>query len=357
MEEQQAIDLNDGVEDVNPDEEEVPFRYQISAYGADYPVDSLVHRLGTGDIEIPKFQRGFIWTVRQAHRFVESLLLGLPVPGIFLSREQGTGKLLVLDGQQRLRTIEAFYEGYLRERPFVLREVHSAFVGKSYKTLDDEDRRKLDNFVIHATVVKQEVPSEDESSIYFIFERLNTGGTVLSPQEIRSSIYQGPLSELLRRLNDTVDWRALYGRPSRRMKDQELILRFFALYFRLDEYERPMKDFLNDYMSSNRNLQREPETELKELFCSATAVIHESLGPAAFRPTKALNAAVVDAVMVGVARRLTRGSINEPAAVQAVYEELFKDPSFVDAYTRATADEERVRDRIRLSSEAFAEVK
>src|SRR5207247_11456077 len=94
------------------DEEEViPFRYSISSYGADYPVDGLVQRLRAGSIFVPSFQRGFVWTLPQASQFVESLLLGLPVPGIFLSKEEKTQKLLVIDGQQRLKTLQFFYDG------------------------------------------------------------------------------------------------------------------------------------------------------------------------------------------------------------------------------------------------------
>src|SRR5687767_14799498 len=91
-------------------EEVLPFRYAITSYGADYPVDGLVKRVGDGDITVPTFQRGFVWNFRQASRFIESLLLGLPVPGIFLSKEPDTQKLLVIDGNQRLHTLRFFYD-------------------------------------------------------------------------------------------------------------------------------------------------------------------------------------------------------------------------------------------------------
>lgn len=96
------------------DEAEVPIRYTITSYGADYPVDGLVKRLADESILVPKFQRGYVWSANQASRFVESLLLGLPVPGIFLSKEKESQKLLVIDGQQRLRTLQYFYEGSFR---------------------------------------------------------------------------------------------------------------------------------------------------------------------------------------------------------------------------------------------------
>ena len=89
-------------------DEVVPFKYSITSYGADYPVDSLVKRISMDDILIPNFQRGYVWSLKEASRFVESLLLGLPVPSIFLSREPETQKLLVIDGQQRLSSLRYF---------------------------------------------------------------------------------------------------------------------------------------------------------------------------------------------------------------------------------------------------------
>src|SRR3954454_89039 len=112
----------EGVADIDPEaeDEELPFVYSITSYGADYPVDGLVKRLESGDIAVPDFQRQFIWPRARIDRFIESLLLGLPVPGIFLAREPETNKLLVIDGQQRLRTLAAFYKGILRDRKFAL---------------------------------------------------------------------------------------------------------------------------------------------------------------------------------------------------------------------------------------------
>ena len=99
------------IEDISEEEDLFPERYLISSYGADYVVDSLVKRIQSGDIYIPPFQRQFIWTQKQSSRFIESLLLGLPVPGIFLSKDDDTKKLVVIDGQQRLRSLQFFYEG------------------------------------------------------------------------------------------------------------------------------------------------------------------------------------------------------------------------------------------------------
>ena len=106
-------DLEDGIEDdASLDEHGAP-HFSITSYGADYTVDSLVKRMRTGSFIIPPFQRKFIWSQRHASKFIESLLMGLPVPGIFLYRQPEQGTHLVIDGQQRLTSLKAFYDGPL----------------------------------------------------------------------------------------------------------------------------------------------------------------------------------------------------------------------------------------------------
>ena len=194
------IDLEDRRTEEGDAEEVQPFRYAISSYGADYPVDSLVKRIREGAIYVPKFQREFVWDLKDASRFVESLLLGLPVPSIFLSKEWDTGKLLVVDGQQRLLSLRYFYDDIWGPtgKEFRLKGVQSEFEGRTYSTLRDEDRRQLDDAILHAIVFKQDEPSEDESSVYEVFQRLNTGGKKLTPQEVRSAVHHsGRIRDLL----------------------------------------------------------------------------------------------------------------------------------------------------------------
>src|SRR3989441_7316791 len=333
-----------------------PFQYAITSYGADYPVDGLVKRMASGGIFIPPFQRGYVWSLTQASKFVESLLLGLPVPGIFLSKEEPTQRLMVIDGQQRLRTLEYFYEGIFRPagREFALQGVQPRFDGATYKRLADEDRRRLDDSILHATIVKQEQPSEDESSIYYIFERLNTGGTTLRPQEIRTAIYHGPFNDLLGVLNEHEAWRALYGPTDTRMRDRELILRFLALHFRADVYRRPLKGFLNDYMGANRYLRLQNEAVIRNAFVPTVEIIADVIGSRAFKPKRALNAAVSDAVMVGIVRRLQEGVIRNARELAESYNQLLANEEFVAATERSTTDEESVRRRLALASQVFA---
>lgn len=333
---------------------ELPF-YTITSYGADYPIDGLVKRIADGSIFVPTFQRGYVWGLNQASRFIESLLLGLPVPGIFLSKEKDTQKLLVIDGQQRLRTLQYFYEGIFAptDKGFSLKKVHSTFANATYKSLSEELRRRLDDSILHATIVHQETPTDDDSSVYQIFERLNTGGVRLSPQEIRTCIYHGPLADILRELNDVPTWRESYGPVSRRMRDQEMILRFLALRF-TERYEEYMVEFLNKYMGSNRKLTVQSAEDVTTAFVPTINAIHEALGRTAFRPKGPFNAAVFDAVMVGVSRRLAAGPIENAAALADRYRTLLEDAEFVNVTETGTAHQENVQSRLALATEAFA---
>lgn len=335
-----------------------PFTYSISSYGADFDVLGLVTRIERGDIYVPSFQRSFVWTLTQASRFIESLLLGLPVPGIFLSREWETNKLLVVDGQQRLRTLQYFYRGIFADsgKEFVLRGVQPRFEGMSYRTLSEEDRRRLDDSIIHATIVKQDEPTDDNSSIYYLFERLNTGGTQLQPQEIRACIYHGPFADLLQVLNREPAWRAVFGPVNKRMRDQELILRFLALYYASDQYEKPMKSFLNRFMGKYRKLSQDKIDEFTRVFRKTIDVVNRSIGKQAFKPRKALNAAVFDAVMVGIARRLERGPIRDLEQIREAYENLLEDADFLKSVETGTADEQAVRVRLEKATGAFRDV-
>lgn len=364
----QQIDEDEDVDDLDELNEILPTTYSITSYGADYPVDGLVKRMGQSDIVVPLFslepeqgqstigfQREFVWTKSQADRFVESLLLGLPVPGIFLVKEPN-GKHLVLDGQQRLKSLEAFYGGLFQGKEFILENVQEKWQGKAYKTLHADDRRRLDDSIIHATIVRQDEPSEDQSSIYLIFERLNSGGTFLQPQEIRVALYHGPFATVLSKLNLDEHWRALYGKKSARLKDLELILRFLALHFHAQSYRRPMKDFLNRYMAANRELTKHGEGVVRSLFESTVKAIHEYIGPRAFRLKNTVNAAILDSVMVGVATRLSTGPLTQPSDLKAAYNILLSNENFLASTSRATADEENVKTRLRLSTEAFSKV-
>lgn len=332
----------------------VPLRYSITSYGADFPIDALVDRLRNGDISMPGFQRRFVWNQAQASRFVESLLLGLPVPGIFLFREPASERLIVVDGHQRLQSLRSFYEGKFRARNFALKGVNESLIGLKYATLEEGDRRALNNSILHATIFQQLYPTGDKGSIFEVFERLNTTGLPLSPQEIRECIYRGSFNELLNELNEGSAWRKIYGPISDRAKDKELILRFFALKHCANCYSRPLKRFLNRYMEENSCANSRWIEERRNEFNSVTQVATKWLPREAFsRGTRKLNAAITDAMLVGLSQRLDSGLIATESSLNSIAIALRDSKEFLDVTDRATTGVSSVRGRIEQATKAF----
>lgn len=336
------------------DEDSLPEKYSITSYGVDFTVDGLVRRMERGDIVVPKFQRRYVWDHKKASRLIESLLLGLPVPGIFLSKESDTQKLLVIDGQQRLMTLAYFCNGCFDDgKVFVLRGISKQLESLSYEDLQDEDRRQLDDAVIHATVVKQESPADGDSSIYYIFERLNTGGVELTDQEIRASIYRGGFNDFINSINKDGAWRILYGKsaPDERMRDAELILRFFALYDSFENYQKTMKEFLNKYMAKNRHIHPEWVGQLRARFIGMADFVLEHLGQHAFKPrSRQLHSSVFDAVAIGIAKRLETEVIKNTSIIRDRFDALLEDDEFVRSSRTGTSASRTLNPRHRRIS-------
>ena len=300
--------------------------------------------------------------MREASRFIESLLLGLPVPGIFLARDEPTGKLLVIDGQQRLKSLLFFCDGFFDPEN---RGVNSRGVQASrssggvcwphLRNPREKDRIDLDNSVIHATVVKQDFPRGDDTSIFHIFERLNSGGRRLYPQEMRNALYAGPLIDATRELNEYPSWRNIYGGRSLRLRDQELILRFLALSFSEQDYSRPLQEFLTKFVISKRN----PETHVLDLYRSTFTEVAdlwwEALGRRAFRRALALNAAVFDSMFVGLARRISEYGPPNAEKIADVYMDLLEDQEYLSAVVQSTAEETSVSRRIEMATNRLAQ--
>lgn len=352
------VDIGTDWEDPIGDDEEIShsFRYGITSYGADMLVDGLIKRLDDDIIFLPKFQRNFIWTHTQDSRFIESLLLGLPVPGIFLFNEPRSRKKMVVDGQQRLLSLYYFYQGTLRRREFRLVGVAPEFTNKTYRTLSAESKRDLDDSIIHATIFQQDHPTADRSSIYSVFERLNTGGSPLQPQEIRACVYRGRFSDLLSTLAKNPHWRAVYRSQNTRKKDEEIILRFLALYHDLASYQRPMKHFLNKFMEKHQNLSDDSFGRFIRIFETTIEAVDSVLTPESLRPERALNVSVADAVLVGIAHRLDKGPILESQALRAANDRVIDRLKKEELYRTGTTDKNRVEKRIHLARSEYESV-
>ena len=339
---------DDVVEDVS---------YRITSYGVDFDVEGLVRRINSGDIFVPDFQRGFVWTQKEASKFIESLLLDLPVPGIFLTLEPDTEKMMVIDGQQRLKSLQYFYAGEIEgeRKPFALQGVNAAFEGKRYVDLRDPDRRRLGNSLFHATISRQLFPEEGMSSAFHIFQRLNSTGRRLTPQEIRQAIYRGKLLDCIRMLNSNDDWRAMFGRVNPRQKDQELILRFWAMRLNGERYTAPMVAFLNKFAEENRNPSEEFLRQGQSMFVEVVAAFNSALGGRAFRiaDSRQLNAAVFDSMAVGLARRIKNAGSPTLEAIRKAHYAVLADADYNASIARATATEASVRTRIQKATAAF----
>lgn len=332
---------------------------RASTYPADFSLESLHRKWRDGEIEVPDFQRGFVWDRAQASRLIESFLLGLPVPAIYLYNERGSDRYLVIDGQQRLRSVFFYFEGHFPaglgratsgaerangpEFRLVGLSPSSLFRDRGFGALPEWEQRRLRNRVLRAYIVQPEDPNDD-TSLYDLFERLNTGGTRLENQEIRHCIYRGPFVDLLDDLNGLPSWRAILGRdtPDRRRRDTELILRFFALRSP-DEYRKPMKQFLSQYLARNRQAPTATLRENGNTFSTTCEAVVTSLGERPFHRRGLLNVAVLDSVMVAFA--------NHPAAVpedlRARYETLIADDTFRRDTGERTTDGDRLRRRFR----------
>lgn len=337
--------------ELSDDEEPQNVRYEIASFPTDFTVRVMYEKWRAEQLVIPDFQRRYIWNLPQASRLIESFLLGLPIPQVFLYRERTSPSLLVVDGQQRLATIAKFYNGqFSRDRVFRLRGVNRAWEGKTYEELSDDDRLMLDDCTLRSIVIQQIQP-EDNSSVYQIFERLNTGGTQLNAMEIRKAIYHGQAYDLLERLNKNTDWRALIGMPGpeRRLRDVELVLRVLALAENWRKYAKPMKTFITNYMENLGKIEVEKVSTLERDFESACEAVRAKLGGNPFHLRGRLNIAALDAVMSSA---LVLADSLTPD-LSAAYELLRNEKEFLDTVMFNTSDAAVVRLRFELVQAAF----
>jgi hypothetical protein len=199
--------------------------------------------------------------------------------------------------------------------------------------------------VLRVVIVEQLDP-KDTTSIYHIFERLNTGGTSLTPQEVRNCIYHGPFNDLMVTINKDMTWRGIFGsdEPDKRMRDVELIVRFFALLEDSSSYTKPMKQFLNNYSDKHRgDSAKEP---YQSTFRKTIKKVYDALGSRPFHIKRGINVAAFDSVMVAFAR-----SISIPKDIRERFQRLKANPSYEAKISSGTTDVDTVKERIELAQE------
>ncbi len=346
---------SDDMEIENQEQENEAFiEYDIASYPSDFTLEGLYLQWKKGSIVIPDFQREFVWSIEQASLLIDSFLMGLPVPPVFLYLQEDS-KYLVIDGQQRLLSIFSFFEGYFGNEEHGKRKVFSLkglndnirYAKKTFKEFSESDRRKIEGSVLRAINIRQINPAEKNTSVYHIFARLNTGGTSLKPQEIRNCVFTGEFVSVLRQLNDDKNWRKIIGKKDldKYQKDVELVLRLFALLEKGESsYEKPMKEFLNKAMENNRKGQAEFVQEFRGKFPLACKEIIERLGEKPFHVRGPINTAYLDSVFCTIYKNIS----SMPDELAKNYRSLKQDKAFNNDYTSSgTQDTITLRNRFK----------
>jgi hypothetical protein len=341
-------------------------------HSADWTVETIVSQLGRGNIEMnPRFQRRDAWSPRRKSLFVESLILGLPVPQIVLAEKRGErGKYLVLDGKQRLLTLLQFTgnaEGAHNAFRLSGLEARQDLQRKTFADLSDDlelegDFNALANYTIR-TVVIRNWPTFD--FLHLVFLRLNTGSVKLSPQELRQAMFPGAFSDFVDdQASELEPLRRLLSRttPDPRMRDVELLVRFLAFHHFVAEYSGRMKDFLDfacrrlnerwadDVGSVNRSVME---------FGLATEALLELFGPdgvARKRGSRSFNRAIFDSLIFYAADPQIRARMLANAdAVVAAYKEVLEDHHFQVATESDTAGTPNTVTRLSIWGERLRE--
>lgn len=330
----------------------------------------------------PFYQRRPRWDPIRQSRLIESFIMNIPVPPLFVF-ESNLAKYEVMDGQQRITAVRDFYANLF---PLQGLEQWPELNGRVYEKLPDEIRKGLDRRSIsYIVLLKESAETTEEQSLLRqqVFERLNTGGVQLSHQEIRNSLYQGRFNDLLLELSRNDDFRKAWGTPSYddlerkrlsvdlaenrsyvMMRDVEIVLRFFALRH-ADNYQRGMKGFLDLYMVRSRAFTETDVEFLREAFNRTISLVRRIYGDLTFRPWKAPDGAwaekpqvaFADAVMVGIGGRLKieDALLNRREGVIEATKRLFVDHE-AGTFTGRGNTKQDVQDRIRFYEEMLDRV-
>lgn len=344
--------------------------YNINSWGADLSFRELITMYDEDELLKPELQRYYVWDKPEASRFIESILLGLPVPSIFLANTTNDKKLII-DGYQRIMTVYDYVKkGVWRKdgKTFKLsntEKINSRFRGKSFSELPDQDQRRIKSTTIHAIVFEQKAPNDNDTSLYQVFERINTGGRALMPQEIRNCVNQGPFNELLIELNNLANWRILFGKEEvdERMRDMEFILRFFAIdtdYIKNNESSNiSLKKYLNEFMGSRHSQSLEVIEERRQKFNNVINFIAEHIGENAFynisggdetKIRKRFYPTIFDSICPAVA--IAQRKLGKDIMIHNLEEKriaLLKDPNYRKFTSEGTMQISHIHGRINLA--------
>ena len=324
----------------------------------DITISELVRMAADDELLIaPVYQRHFRWKTKDESRLIESLFLGLPVPSIYVATN-ADATWEVVDGLQRLSTIMHFIaepEGILaqtgKKEPLVLEglEELSQFNGRSFENLPGPIRLAFTRRPLRVTALSDK---SDYQARFDLFERLNRGGVILSPQEVRASIFQGPFNDLLRELADDKNLHSLLKLQRGAQHDgtrEEQVLKFFAYMNSRSKFKGAVTKFLNDYMA-----QAKEDVDIdasRQLFLEATAALSAIMDGKPFLRSKVTNTPLnqFEAVIVAAGELLTAGKgPKNPGA------KWTDDPELVRASTQGTNTAAMLRARIKRATELLS---
>lgn len=216
---------------------------RIDFYLTEYSVEILANKMRDGEFQVPPYQREFVWEDDRQSRFIESVIMGLPIPFLFFW-EMGDGRLEIVDGSQRLRTIRDFVLGDLR-----LGELESLPAVSNFRFADlpESRQRKIRNRSIRGIVLNEHA---DDQARFDMFERINTGSKVAEKAEVRRGALAGPFMTLVIELATLPAFVALApisDKLKKQREHEELVTRFFAYGDGLDGYKDRPSEFLFNY--------------------------------------------------------------------------------------------------------------
>lgn len=239
-----------GSEDEDDLQQEKTSFSQSVIWGTDWTAETINSQLVKNNIDLfPKFQRRDAWSNKEKSRFIESLILGLPIPQIILAEKSDKkGKYIVIDGKQRLLTIRRFFSNDDDFVPLKLSglEILTELNGKTFSKLKEnfdyeEVMSQIENQPVRTVVIKN---WKNESFLFTVFLRLNTGSKKLSPQELRQALHPGPFIDFADDFSinsEEIKIMLNLKKPDYRMRDVEIVIRYFANKLFLSSYDGNLK--------------------------------------------------------------------------------------------------------------------
>jgi len=337
---------------------------QIMPQKIELPISTLLTMIEEQINLNPEFQRRDRWPKPHQSRFIESIIMNVPIPPVFLGEDE-YGSYVVLDGRQRLTAVSEFLKNnYSLEKLKVWAELNG-------KTFNDLKKLKLDKFFTRRFIPAIVILKESSPEVKFdVFERLNTGAVIAEPMEIRNAVFQGGFNDQLHDLSDDHTFRKLWGIPTddiEREKDQtfktmgdlELVLRFFALRD-CQSMSLRFKDYLSTFMSG-RNAAYKQQPTLKDvdkqLFGTAVANCWKVFGESAFRrpSTGQRSAPLADAYMVALSEvnpLVLDDAIKRDRVRQALNRLALEDGEFQKAFGTGTNGKGAITIRIEKAKDA-----